>query len=134
MHAVGDTLDVAWTSDRALGSGEFSVWARSRAGTLYLGDVVPAAGGTSFTHGLVPPQTLTYGGPTSWTMGATAFKYPVLLDQNANQSITMAAGSATQGASTTLTASCASVLVYSLFNPVCFEAWAVLAFMLGSAA
>jgi O-antigen ligase len=31
-----------------------------------------------------------------------------------------------------LTASYASVLVYSLFNPVCFEAWAVLAFMLGS--
>ena len=53
MHAVGDTLDVAWTSDRALGSGEFCLWARSRAGVRYLGDVVPATGGTSFTHGLV---------------------------------------------------------------------------------
>jgi streptogramin lyase len=53
MHTVGDTLDVAWTSDRALGCGEFAVWARSSTGTLYLGDVVPAAGGTSFTRGLV---------------------------------------------------------------------------------
>ena len=33
-----------------------------------------------------------------------------------------------------LTASYASVLVYSCFNPVPFEAWAVLAFMLGSTA
>lgn len=59
-----------------------------------------------FTHPSVQPQTLVYGGAsTSWTMGATAFKYPVLLDQNPNQALTMAVGSIATGASTTLTAS-----------------------------
>lgn len=39
-------------------------------------------------HPAVTPQTLTYTGLNlSWTMAATAFKYPVLRDQNATQAI-----------------------------------------------
>lgn len=40
-----------------------------------------------FVHPLQPPQTLTYAAAASWSLGATAFKYPVLRDQNAVQSI-----------------------------------------------
>lgn len=45
-----------------------------------------------FTHPAYPPQTLNYGGPTDWKMGATAFKYPVLLDQNAVQTVLLSLG------------------------------------------
>lgn len=39
-------------------------------------------------HPLVAPQTLTYTGfNVSWTMAATAFRYPVLRDQNAVQAV-----------------------------------------------
>lgn len=58
-----------------------------------------------FVHPSVTPQTLVYGGAANlWTFGATVFKYPVFLDQNANQALTMAVASTTKGASTTLTA------------------------------
>lgn len=58
------------------------------------------------THIAVPPQTLTYTGLNiPWTMAATAFKYPVLRDQNAVQASVLSVA-ATTGA-TTLTASVA---------------------------
>lgn len=55
-------------------------------------------------HNQVAPQTLTYSGATAWAMAPTAFKYPVLMDQNAVQSLQMAVGSIAAGASTTLSA------------------------------
>lgn len=55
-------------------------------------------------HPIQPPQTLTYTAATSWTIGATQFKYPVLMDQNAVQSLTLSVASIVTGASTTLTA------------------------------
>jgi hypothetical protein len=62
-----------------------------------------------------PPQTLTFSGPTAWSIQPTQWKYPVLLDQNAVQSVVMAAG-ATSG-STTLTAS-APAWVTDLYYPM----------------
>lgn len=52
-----------------------------------------------FTHPSYAPQTLVYSSATSWSMGATAFKYPPLLNQNAVQSILLNV-SATSGSTT----------------------------------
>ena len=48
-YVAGSTLTVNWTSSPALASGEFGVWARSAAGSWYIGKLVAAGGGTSFT-------------------------------------------------------------------------------------
>lgn len=62
------------------------------------------------THPLLAPQTLTYGGSaTAWTIAATAFKYPPLLNQNAVQANTLSVGATT--GSTTLTSSTAGTFV-----------------------
>jgi hypothetical protein len=45
-----------------------------------------------FVHPSVPPQTLTYASAASWSIAATSFKYPVLLDQNGVQSILLNVG------------------------------------------
>lgn len=58
-----------------------------------------------FTHQSHSPQTLTNAGTLDWSMQATPFKYPPLLDQNGDQSIKMAVSTVTKGASGTLTAS-----------------------------
>ena len=48
-YASGDPMTVGWTSDQALSTGEFGVWVRSSSDTWYIGQVVPATGGTSFS-------------------------------------------------------------------------------------
>lgn len=59
-----------------------------------------------FVHPAVPPQTLTFSGAsTGWSIASTAFKYPVLRDQNAVQTSTLSVAALT--GSTTLTASVA---------------------------
>lgn len=60
-----------------------------------------------FTHPSYLPQTLVYTSATSWSMGATAFKYPPLLNQNAVQSVKLNVG-ATSG-NTTLVSNTAGV-------------------------
>lgn len=56
-----------------------------------------------FVHPSVAPQTLTYTSSTVWAIAATAWKYPVLRDQNATQAATLALG-ATTGSGVSLTA------------------------------
>jgi hypothetical protein len=57
-------------------------------------------------HPSVPPQTLVYTSAVTWAIGNTAWKYPVLMDQNATQALTLAC-SATTGSGQTLTAASA---------------------------
>ncbi len=48
-YASGDSLSVNWTTDRNLSSGEFGVWVRSATQNWYIGQLVPASGGKSFS-------------------------------------------------------------------------------------
>ncbi len=48
-YSVGASLTVRWTTNRAASSGEFCVWARSSSGSRYIGRLVPASGGSSFS-------------------------------------------------------------------------------------
>jgi C1A family cysteine protease len=50
--AAGSNLTVSWTSTAAVSTGEFGVWARSSGGGWYVGKLVTAAGGTSFSTSL----------------------------------------------------------------------------------
>ncbi len=56
-YSSGSSLTVGWTSDQNLSSGEFGVWVRSASGSWYIGQLVPATGGTSFS------QTITLSLP-----------------------------------------------------------------------
>jgi len=49
---VGSSLTARWTTSAATSSGESGVWARSTAGSWYLGKLVPARGGSSFSSAL----------------------------------------------------------------------------------
>ena len=51
-YAVGAALTVSWAANVAVSSGEFGVWARSSGGSWYIGKLVAASGGTSFTTNL----------------------------------------------------------------------------------
>ena len=57
-YASGDPMTVSWTSDQVLTSGEFGVWVRSATQGWYIGQLVPATGGTSFS------KAITLGLPT----------------------------------------------------------------------
>lgn len=67
-----------------------------------------------FVIGTTYARTLTYNGPGNWTIDLTAFKYPVLLDQNADQSILVSC-SVTSG-NGTLTATSAIFNVGMVFS------------------
>ena len=58
-YASGDTMTVGWTSDQALTTGEFGVWVRSSSDQWYIGQIVPATGGTGFS------KTITLGLPAA---------------------------------------------------------------------
>jgi len=48
-YSSGDSMTVNWTSDQSLSTGEFGVWVRSSSDGWYIGQLVPAGGGTSFS-------------------------------------------------------------------------------------
>ena len=52
-YAVGAGLTVSWTTSSAVSAGEFGVWVRSPAGGWYAAKLVPVAGSTSYTTGLI---------------------------------------------------------------------------------
>ena len=52
-YASGSAMTVNWTSDQSLSGGQFCAWVRSGSGTWYIGQLVPASGGTDFTTDLV---------------------------------------------------------------------------------
>ena len=51
-YAAASNLTVSWTSTAAVSTGEFGVWARSSGGGWYIGKLVTAGGGTSFSTAL----------------------------------------------------------------------------------
>jgi len=60
-YTTSQSLGVTWISDQNLSSGEFGVWVRSSSDQWYMGQIVPAAGGTSFSTSLpladLPPAS-----------------------------------------------------------------------------
>ena len=76
-YAVGASLTVNWSSNMALASGEFAVWARSSGGAWYGGTLMAASGGTSFSNSLTlsVPAGSGYQAIVSWrpTVGTGAW-------------------------------------------------------------
>ena len=67
-YAAGTNLTVSWTTSSAASSGEFGVWARSSSGSWYIGKLVAASGGSSYSTALTldVPANSGYEAIVAW--------------------------------------------------------------------
>ena len=71
-YPVGGSLTVSWTTSSAASSGQFGVWARSPAGGWYIGQLVSASGGASYSTALAldVPVGSGYEAVVAWRAAA----------------------------------------------------------------